>query len=463
MKLPLPILLLGLLGSCISSVFFAGCAQISAPTGGPKDTLAPVLVKANPAERTTSFTGNRISLSFDEYIELKDLQDNLVITPLPKNNPIIISSLKTLLIKFKDTLAPNTTYAFDFGDALRDINEGNVNKHFSFCFSTGDVIDTLKISGKVLMAENGKTDSTLKVYLYRNAPDSAVTSRKPDYMARLNGQGAFEFRYLPADRFSVYVIKDGDGNKFYNSATETFAFLDQKVESSVHPEPVKLFAYVEKKQENSVAPPASKKSEEKKLRYVNNLINGKQDLLQPFELSFSTPVKTFEKEAAILCDTNFRPIEKYEVTVDSTRKKISYTANWKPEERFCLLLSKNALEDSAGLKLSKNDTIRFAVKAVQEYGSLKLSFKNLDLSKNPLLQFMDGDQVRWKFPVSGIEWMNKMMLPGDYEVRLLYDENSNGVWDPGNYSKKRQPEIAITLPQKISVKADWENERDIEL
>jgi hypothetical protein len=87
----------------------------------------------------------------------------------------------------------------------------------------------------------------------------------------------------------------------------------------------------------------------------------------------------------------------------------------------------------------------------------------MDLTKHPLLLFMDGDNIKWKYPLLSNEWTNKMILPGEYEVRLLYDENNNGQWDPGDYSTKLQPEKAIALPQKLSIKADWENEREIVL
>ena len=98
-----------------------GCAQISAPTGGSRDTTAPYLVKANPETNKLNFTGNKIILNFSEYIQLQDLQSNLLVSPLQKNNPIISSNLKTITIKLKDSLLPNTTYSFNFGNSIKDI------------------------------------------------------------------------------------------------------------------------------------------------------------------------------------------------------------------------------------------------------------------------------------------------------------------------------------------------------
>ena len=439
-----------------------GCAQISAPTGGSRDTTAPYLVKANPETNKLNFTGNKIILNFSEYIQLQDLQSNLLISPLQKNNPIISSNLKTITIKLKDSLLPNTTYSFNFGNSIKDINEGNVLKEFSYTFSTGNSIDSLQIKGKVIMAENGKVDSTLLILLYRNAHDTSVRTRKPDYITRLNGAGEFTFYHLPEDNFKVYALKDGDGNKWYNSKTETFAFNEESINTAKINAPTTLYAYIEKKQ--IIIPSTATKNEiDKKLRYTNNLIYSKQDLLQPLELIFNTALKNIKNDSIILYDTSYKPTLNSNVVLDSSRKKIIISAKWQPDMMFCLIIPKTALEDSAGLKLLKNDTLRFTTKTLSEYGSLKLTFKNMDLTKHPLLLFMDGDNIKWKYPLLSNEWTNKMILPGEYDIRLLYDENNNGQWDPGDYSTKLQPERAVAFPQKLSIKADWENEREIVL
>jgi hypothetical protein len=464
MKKDLTILIALFITGHFTAFMLSGCAQISAPTGGPKDTIAPVLVKSSPESHSVRFSGNRITISFNEYIELKDLSDQLIISPLPKQNPLINSSLKTISIKLKDTLLPNTTYSFNFGNAIRDINEGNAMKSFNYCFSTGEHIDSFSIKGKVILAESGKADSTIKVLLYRNAADTAVLSRRPDYISRLNGQGEFIFSYLPRDVFSIFALKDGDGNKWYNSGAETFGFIGEPVESGLATTPVKLLAYVEKAVIKS-APAAlpSKKGEEKRLRFTTNLMSGKLDQLQPLNLQFSAPLKKMVTDSILLCDTNYLPIKNYELTIDSSRKNIQIHSTWLAEQPLRLLLNKNGLEDSTGLTLLKTDTLRFAVKGDNEYGQLKINFKNIDLAKHPLLQFMEGETVKWKFAITSNEWINKKMLPGEYECRILYDLNNNGQWDAGDYSKKLQPEQAITLPQKIAIKADWENERDVEL
>ena len=128
-----------------------------------------------------------------------------------------------------------------------------------------------------------------------------------------------------------------------------------------------------------------------------------------------------------------------------------------------LIIDTASVKDSAGLRLIKNDTIRFYTKRVEDYGKLTLRFNDLDLKKNPVLQFLNGDEVKYAYPITSKEWNSSMFNPGEYGIRILYDTDKNGMWTPGNYSKKLQPETAVTLPQKLTVKADWENERDINL
>lgn len=446
----------------VISVVITGCAQIGAPTGGPRDTLAPVLVKAIPQNKAIKFSGNKITLNFNEYIDLQELQSNLLISPTPKSNPLISSNLKSISIKFKDSLSPNTTYTINFGNAIKDINENNVLKNFTYIFSTGEKIDSLELSGKVMMAETNLVDSTLMVLLYRNAHDSSVKTRKPDYIGRLKGDGTYSFNNLPSDDFYVYALKDGDGNKWYNAKTEIFAFNNEFVNTSKTKNVNTLYAYAEKKPE-ATPETALKKKTEKQLTFSSNIFSGEQDLLEPLVLDFQTSLKTVLSDSLVLCDSNNKPLITSKFIIDSTRKKITLVNKWNPGQDLNLLVYAGAFEDSNGLRLKFNDTLSFKTKNTNQYGSLKINFSNLDLAKHPLLQFITGQETKYKFPLVSNVWKTDLMAPGEYEVRILYDENNNGQWDPGNYDKKIQPEKGIILPQKIAIKADWENERDISL
>ena len=114
------------------SIAGTGCAQIGAPTGGPKDSIPPELVNAVPKLMATNFKGNKIILNFNEYIDVQDITNNLLVSPLPKINPTVEYKLKSVTVKLKDTLIDNTTYTINFGNAIKDNNEGNPFRNFSY-------------------------------------------------------------------------------------------------------------------------------------------------------------------------------------------------------------------------------------------------------------------------------------------------------------------------------------------
>ncbi len=444
-----------------TTILSGGCAQIGLPTGGAKDTIAPKLVRTNPAFGSKNVKNNKITFEFDEYIDLQDLQQNILISPLQNRNPTITSNPKTITLKFRDSLLPNTTYNINFGKAIRDINEANILNDLSYTFSTGNTIDSSTISGKVILAESGNIDTTIIVMLYKNAVDSTVKKKKPNYIARVNKEGDFSFQNLPAIPFKIYALKDGDGSKTYNSLSETFAFSETEIVAGSNDEAT-LYAYAEEKEIAAVVSPTSKIVVDKKLRLTTTL-QVKQDLLEPLEISFNNALKYFDSTKIYLTDTSFKKIAGIKYGLDSTTKKIFLTAKWQVDMPLILIVDTAAVKDSVGNRIAKNDTIRFSTKRIEDYGKLTLRFNELDLNKNPVLQFLSGETVKYSYPISGKEWINNMFTPGEYGIRILYDTDKNGKWTPGNYTKKVQPEKAVTLPQKLSVRADWENEREINL
>ncbi len=448
----------------IASLLGGGCAQIGIPTGGAKDTLPPVLVKASPANGTRNVTSNKITLDFDEYIDVSDLQQNLIISPLQNRNPSIVANPRSITLKFRDTLLPNTTYNINFGNAIRDINENNVLKNLTYVFSTGNTLDSLTLNGKVTLAETGEVDTTMIVMLYQNAVDTTVQKKKPNYIAKVNNDGSFNFSNLPVDNFKIYALKDGDGGKTYNALSETFAFADEEV-STKNNDAITLFAYAEKiatNNQNSTNTTPIKKGIEKKLRVTNNIL-GSKDLLEPLELTFNNPLKIIDTNKIYIADTFYKKLSTVQYKTDSTAHHLTLSTKWQPETTLILIIDKDGAEDSAGTKLSKTDTIRFTTKRKEDYGKLVLRFNNIDITKNPVIQFTIGNNVKYSYPILSKEFSNNMFPPGEYGVRILYDKDKNGTWTPGNYSKKLQPELVVALPQKLSVKADWDNEREINL
>src|SRR4249919_1418902 len=233
--------------SILKIAVLSGCANIIPPTGGDRDSLPPLLVKVTPPDSSKNFSKKTITFTFDEYItEPQEFFKYLIVSPTYSKPPTYEVKLRTLTINIKDTLEPNTTYYYNFGDAIKDVNEGNVMHNFSYIFTTGDTIDTLQLSGKVLLAETGGIDSTLYVMLYQSGVDSAVINDRPRYIARLDGKGNFRFLFLPSGTYYIYVM---DERKLY-SEQSLFGFRDSAVEIKPNATPVTIYAFVEEKQEH---------------------------------------------------------------------------------------------------------------------------------------------------------------------------------------------------------------------
>ncbi|MBK7182639.1 MAG: Ig-like domain-containing protein [Bacteroidetes bacterium] len=210
------------------------CAQIVAPGGGKKDTTAPTVLKYSPDSATLNFTAKTIEINFDEYIQLKDLNNQLIISPLLSKTPDIDVKGKTLIVEFDkdEVLKPNTTYCISFGNAVTDVNEGNPIENFQYIFSTGTFIDSLKVKGKVQSAFDHKTEKGLLVMLYSDLTDSVIYKSQPDYFAKTKADGSFEINNVKNGTYKIVAIKDANANYKYDVENESIAFTDSLVNPS---------------------------------------------------------------------------------------------------------------------------------------------------------------------------------------------------------------------------------------
>lgn len=451
-----------------------GCANIIPPQGGPRDSIPPQLVKAEPGDSALNFKGNKIVLTFDEFVEVPDFGASIIFSPTPNVNPFVEAKLKTVSIKLKDSLSPNTTYTINFGSSIKDFTEGNFLKDFTYTFSTGNYIDSLELSGKVLLAETGKLDTTMIVMLHTSADDSVVVKEKPVYFSKLDGKGNFRFKNLPPKVFYLYALKDESNTKRYSSDKQMFAFADQPVAVKDNTDPVTLYAYVAvsaPETDNAGAAGAGKGirinrkgvANDKSLKYSSNLSDGLQDLLNNFYLTMDQPLRNFDSTGLkLFTDSTYTPVADYSFSKDSSNKKIMLTHKWKENTAYHLILDKDFAEDTIGNKLLETDTLHFTTRKLTDYGSLKLKLRNLDLAKNPVLQIIQGDRIIKSFTMNSIDLTQDLFLPGEYELRILFDTNKNGIWDPGDFfGKHLQPEIVMPVERKITVKSAWQNEFEI--
>lgn len=447
----------------------SGCANIIPPTGGPRDSLPPQLLKVTPNDSTLGFTSKKIDFYFDEYVELQNIQENLIVSPTLKINPVVEYKLRNVTVRIKDTLEPNTTYSINFGKAIRDINEGNELKDYTYVFSTGTRLDNNQFSGNVVVAETGKTDSTLIVLLHRNGDDSAVIKERPRYIAKLDSSGNFTFRNLPTGNFFLYALKDEGSTRRYQSTSQLFAFSDTVVAVNEQTERRNLYAYaetIEAPRRTPAATPSAKgkaQQREKRLAYTTTLENNQQDLLSNLDFQFGTPLKVFDSTKLSFSDITYQTLGNYSFTRDSLLQKVTLIYPWKPDSTYHIVLNKDFAEDSTGSKILKTDTLTFKAKKETDYGTLRLRFPALDLSRQPVLQFIQGEKIVYTYTFSAKDFSARLFKTGEYELRILYDANRNGKWDAGSFFGKRlQPERAQAINKKITVKANWENDETID-
>lgn len=212
------------------------CARVGSPIGGSRDTLAPKYLSSNidSSRINVSRDIKQLRIDFDEYITLKDVQKNLIISPPIKNITRILPTTipnKFLLIQWSDTLQANTTYNFNFGNSISDNNENNVLKYYNFAFSTGDKIDDLYISGEVkdLLSTKYSSTNKLVVGLYQ-VKDTINYKQKPYYITKVDDDGYYELNYLSPGKYKIVAFEDENENSVFDSGKEKIGFKKEIVE-----------------------------------------------------------------------------------------------------------------------------------------------------------------------------------------------------------------------------------------
>ena len=209
---------------------FTDCAKKGRPSGGLRDTIAPVILRSAPENFTTNFKNNEIRITFDEFIKLKDISKELIISPPLKYAPIItpLSVSKVLKIKILDTLKDNTTYSFNFGNSIQDNNEGNLFPNYKYVFSTGSYIDSLTLKGTAIDALLPVTDFPTTVALYQvdqSYKDSLVFLEKPTYITTtINETNNFELSNLKQGTYQLIALKEQTRNYTFQPKTDKIGF-----------------------------------------------------------------------------------------------------------------------------------------------------------------------------------------------------------------------------------------------
>lgn len=214
-------------------LFNSSCANIGAPTGGPKDSLAPEVLVIKPENFSTAFSSSKIVIEFNEYIKTANINSQLIVSPPLKNKPETLVKGESLIVKISDTLRSNTTYTFNFGNSIVDITENNPIENFKYVFSTGSYIDSLSIKGRIINAfsEKPEADALAILYLANDSIDNDSLPYKelPSYFAKANEQGLFEINNLAPNNYILFALKDGNSNLRYDLPTESIGFLSKPI------------------------------------------------------------------------------------------------------------------------------------------------------------------------------------------------------------------------------------------
>ena len=219
-------------------LFFSviNCAKKASPTGGPKDTIPPVLISASPKLNTTFFDKEEVKFIFNEYVQLDDIDKQLIISPPLKIGGYklhpTISASKKITLSILDTLLENTTYTFNFGEGIKDYNEGNKMSFFSYTISTGAEIDSLNLKGLIKDAIEMEPDDFISLQLYpidSSFNDSAIYRKKPFYVTSTLDSTVFEFKNLKAGKYELIALKDFSNNYYFDQNVDQIGFLNTPI------------------------------------------------------------------------------------------------------------------------------------------------------------------------------------------------------------------------------------------
>lgn len=559
------------------------CAnRAQGPTGGPKDTTPPKVLKSVPLNGTLNSKKKQIEIDFDKIVTVEKANENVIISPPQQKPPDVKSLGKKVTVNFNENLLDSTTYSINFGNAIQDVNEKNILKNYLFSFSTGNQLDTLKISGTVINAEDLNPLAGIIVGIYKENSDSLFSLKPFMRIGKTDENGRFSINNIKKGKYKVFAL--GDANQDYMfQPGEGLAFMDSVVaptyrieemqdtvwKDSTHvdsirtymgtrflPDDLSLKYFKENKkrqyfvkserkepfvfslyfnttqtrlpelqplnfnwegkyllQKNAgldsltywitdsltwkrdtlsfkmtylksdslfqlkpvtdtinvamrkgrvnIHAKAAKKITVQKippLKFSNNM-GGAFEIYNPINLNFETPLEKLDVSKIKLfqkVDTTFKQIPFKWRQVDSTRMAYAIDYKWKAETSYELRIDSAAFT-SIYKRISSKLKSEFKIRSLDEYSSVKLLLS--PFNPKAMLQVVDTkDAVLATKPASEKGTVFEYLKPGDYYVRLFIDENGNGKWDSGDFTKRRHPEEVFYYPKKMTLMANWEFE-----
>ncbi|MDB2494632.1 Ig-like domain-containing protein [Flavobacteriaceae bacterium] len=505
------------------------CAKRGNPSGGVRDSIPPVIIKINPENYITNFNEKEIKIYFDEYIKLKDINKELIISPPLKYQPEItpLTIGKFIKIKLGDTLKKNTTYSFNFGKSIVDNNEENKLEYFRYVVSTGNYIDSLKLKGAVNDALLLNTEETTTVMLYEineSFNDSIIFKEKPNYITTIEGSSQdFELTNLKEGTYLLVALIDKSNDYLFQPNYDKVGYLEDfisiptdssyslkvfkqkvpyKLEKPKHDGKNHiLFGYTGEAKDLKVDLISNVPDDFKSIVYkdfksdslhywfkpfiendslIFSAINGNykdtlivrmRDLysdsldikalnsgiispLDTLKFSSKTPLTYLDTEKISLINKDSITIP-FRGKIDFEYNTASLSFDVEESQSYKIQLLPGAFIDFFE---NTNDTIFTAVRTneLSDYGSLTVILN--EPSQFPAIVQLVNTKfklIREQFIETNEKILFDYIHPGEYYIRLIYDENGNKKWDPGNYLEKKQPENVIYYPTKLEIRANW--------
>ena len=421
-----------------------GCAKRGSITGGLKDTIAPVLKVSFPENFSKNFKENEIKLVFDENIKLKNLKKQLIISPPMKYEPLILPTTpsKTITIKIKDTLQPNTTYSFNFGQSIADNNEENPLNQFKYVFSTGDYIDSLSLGGTVKSAYDKEVESFVSVLLYDvndTFNDSIIYNENPRYVTNtLDSLKTFRFENLRAGKYLLVALKDYNSNNKYNPKTDKIGFSKQFI-TIPNDTLYELELFKETLPFKTFKP--SQASGNKLLLAYEGAVNSAADrpklILKNNSEVLSNIITKFPKKDSL--QIWYKPIKADSLTLAVTRDKYKTNFTFKIKDQKKDTLSISALQ-SGSLNFRERFTLESSTPLIRIENS-KINLTNNAKTKVPFTTEYDefNQKLYFDFKKEPSENYTFEILPGaltDFFEKsndtLIYKLNTKVTSDYGN-------------------------------
>ena len=512
-----------------------GCAKRGSITGGSKDTLAPVLRSSLPKNGSVNFTGNEIKLNFNEYVKLKNVAKQLIISPPMKRPPEILpnNASKFITIKIKDTLQPNTTYSFNFGESIEDNNESNAIPQFKYVFSTGNQIDSLVLKTTFKDALEKKADNFVSILLYdidEKYNDSTIYKESPRYITNsLDSLKILSLENLKAGKYRLIALKDENKNNKFDPKKDKIGFIKDVVTipndtlyqlelfkeklafKAFKPTQVsgnratlgyegdlKDVKYDVRKAGETIPFKVTKLPKKDSLQiwfkpmkndsisinvtrnnldsnFVLKLKDQKKDTLsisserggslplgEKFILNTSVPLVKIDDSKISLINKEKKAVP-FKTNYDEWKQQLVFDFDRQPLEKYSMTVLPGAFTDFYE-RVSDSLKFSFTTQNTTDYGNLRVILEKV--KRFPVIVELtdkDGKILATHYSEKETTIDFNLIEPARFTLRLIYDDDKDGIWTPGSYMEKRLSEEVIYFSKEIDVRANWDVEQPFDV